>query len=425
MVYWQGKKGTTMNTTKPTLWTRNFTLLTVATVLGAAGGIASSFALSFLVFDATGSTLASALLLAIQLVPQFLVPLVASPWMDRLPRKPFLVGGDAVNGLLYALAGLYLLYQPFDYTMYLLFSLLLAALGAFDSLAFGAFYPLLIPKGCEQKGYTVCGMVYPTMTVIMTPIAAVLYERLGVAVILLVQGALSLLTAFAESRIRVEEPRRTDGAAFSLRLWLADLREALHYLRSDKGIEAIYAYMAVANGVSYGYSPILVAFFRSTPGFTIAMYSLFSVVEFGGRTVGGLVQYHAEIPPKKRFGFAFLVYQIYEWMDVLLLWLPYPLMLASRACCGFLGISSATMRTHAVQTYIPDRLRAKLNAFFNILLYLARCLATLAVGALGEVIDYRLCTSLCGAVALVTCWLTIWRQREAVRQVYNPPASGG
>lgn len=46
---------------KQTLWTRNFTRITAATTLGAAGGIISQFALSFLVFDETGSTLASAL----------------------------------------------------------------------------------------------------------------------------------------------------------------------------------------------------------------------------------------------------------------------------------------------------------------------------------------------------------------------------
>ena len=40
---------------KPKLWTRDFTLLISATVLGAAGGIAGSFALSFLVYEETGS----------------------------------------------------------------------------------------------------------------------------------------------------------------------------------------------------------------------------------------------------------------------------------------------------------------------------------------------------------------------------------
>ena len=47
---------------KNDLWTRDFTLITVATIMGAAGAIAGNFALSFLVYDETGSTLASALI---------------------------------------------------------------------------------------------------------------------------------------------------------------------------------------------------------------------------------------------------------------------------------------------------------------------------------------------------------------------------
>ena len=80
---------------KTKLWTRNFTLLILATILGSAGGVASGFALSFLVFDETGSTLAASLLIAIELIPAFIIPLIAAPLMDRLPRKPFLVAGDA------------------------------------------------------------------------------------------------------------------------------------------------------------------------------------------------------------------------------------------------------------------------------------------------------------------------------------------
>ena len=76
---------------------------------GAIGGIAGGFAMSFLVFDETGSTMASALVLAAQLIPGFLLPLVIAPWMDRMPRKPFLVGGDVLNGIMYLLLGLYLL----------------------------------------------------------------------------------------------------------------------------------------------------------------------------------------------------------------------------------------------------------------------------------------------------------------------------
>ena len=90
---------------KRTLWTRDFTRITAATALGAAGGIISQFALSFLVFDETGSTLAAALSVAIQLIPMVLLPLILAPMMDRLPRKPFLVWGDLLNGVCYAGAG--------------------------------------------------------------------------------------------------------------------------------------------------------------------------------------------------------------------------------------------------------------------------------------------------------------------------------
>ena len=84
---------------KNRLWTRNYTLLMTATTLGCIGGIAGGYALSLLVFDETRSTLASAIVLAIQIVPGFLMPLLLAPWMDRMPRKPFLVGGDVLNGV--------------------------------------------------------------------------------------------------------------------------------------------------------------------------------------------------------------------------------------------------------------------------------------------------------------------------------------
>lgn len=38
-----------------TLWTKDFIRITLATSLGAAGGIISGFALSFLVFDETAA----------------------------------------------------------------------------------------------------------------------------------------------------------------------------------------------------------------------------------------------------------------------------------------------------------------------------------------------------------------------------------
>ena len=407
---------------KQTLWTRNFTLVTVATTLGMIGGIAGGFALSFLVFDETGSTLAAALIIAIQFVPTFILPLFLAPWMDRLPRKPFLVGGDVVNAVLYTLMGVYLMFFRFSYIGYLAYSLVLSALGTVDELAYNSIYPKLIPKGMEEKGYAVSSMLYPMMKVLLMPVAAVLLEFFGVAWLLVLQGGFSLAAALVESCIRIEETARLDENGYSFRLWCEDIREAAQYLRKERGLRNIYGYMAVTNGVAGGYGPIMVAFFRTMPGFTAAMYSFFSVAEFLGRTVGSAVQYRLKLPPKKKFSFTFFVYLFYEAMDMLLLWLPYPLMLVNRAAAGFLGANSATLRRAAVQRYIPEQLRARINAFENMLITAAISILSLGVGALGEIVDYRLCLTICGTVAMLACWLTIWRSRKSVRAVYEAEA---
>lgn len=401
------------------LWTRDYTLFIIATIMGSVGAVASGFALSFLVFDETGSTLASAIILAIQLIPVFLVPLVAAPIMDRFPRKPFLVAGDAINGLLYAIAGLTLIFWDFHYVGYLLFSLLISTLGTFDGMAYNALYPNLIPEGCEQKGFAVSGTLYPMVTVIMTPVAAILYEKVGVGMMLLLQGVLSIAAAITESFVKVQETDRIHGEKFSFQMWWNDIRAAIDYLRGEEGLKAIYNYMAVTNGVGNGYSPLLVAFFRTAPGFSVVMYSAFSVAEFAGRTLGGIFHYNKEIPREKRFGFAFFVYQMYNVMDTILLWIPYPFMLVNRALCGFLGINSASLREAAVQRYIPDEHRAKLNAFLDMECALFCSLFTVLIGALGEVMDYRWCITLSAVFVCAVCWLTIWRKRKGVRNIYQ------
>ena len=409
---------------KQKLWTRNYTLLMSATLFGCIGGIAGGYALSLLVFDETQSTLASAIIIAIQVIPTFLLPVFIAPWMDRMPRKPFLVCGDLLNGVLYAGAGVYLLLFRFSYIGNLCFSLLLATLSAFDQLAYNSIYPKLIPAGMEQKGYAVSAMLYPIVRVIMMPVATALYERLGVGLLLILQGGLSLLAALVESCIRIHEEKRLEGRRYTPSLWWEDMKEVARYFKEEKGLRSLYAYMAVTNGVATGYSPILMAFFRTAAGFSMVMYSFFSVVEFAGRTIAGLLQYTVRIPAKRRFAMIFGVYQIYEVMDMCLLWLPYPLMLVNRGICGFLGTNSATMRQAAVQQYIPEHLRSRVNAFFEMLLTFATSVLSLLVGALGEMLDYRVCMTLCGTITMTACWLIVWCGRKEIRPVleYERPA---
>ncbi len=408
---------------KKKLWTKNFTLLIIATILGGIGGIAGNFAMSFLVYDETGSTLASAIIVAVAFIPGFIIPIFAAPYMDRLPRKLFLVGGDLVNGLLYTLAGFYLLKMPFSYAGYVCFSLLLQSLGSFDMLAYNSIYPNLIPEGMEQKGYAVSSMVYPVLMVIMMPIAAWLMDTIGVAWILIIQGTLSMLAACIESGIKINEEKRMNGEKFSFNLWKRDIKDALEFIKREKGIGYSYLYTGFANGIANGYGPIMIAFFRTAPGFTVAMYSFFSVAECIGRAIGGLFHYNLKIKKEKKFNLCFFIYEFYDLMDACLLFLPYPFMLLNRAVCGFLGSNSASLREAALQSYIPDEYRARVIAFSDILFFAMGGILSLLIGALGEVLDYRLCMLVCGVSGMLFAYFIIWRKRKYTKQIFTEKAN--
>ena len=403
---------------KNTLWTKNFTIITLGTVISAVGGVAMGFALSFVVFDNTGSTMMMALFAAASSLPGIILPVLLSPYLDNFRRKPVIVGLDYLSAVIYLLFGLYLLKHSFSLPLYLLFSLLCGSIGSVYNLAYESLYPNLIPEGFAQKGYTVSGMLYPTVTMVMTPVASILYTRLGLGVLCLGEGLLLAAAATVETQIRVEEHTKP-GGKFSFGDYLGDFKEGFRYLKKEKGLLRIYGYMPITQGISQATEPLIRAWFRTAPGLNLTMYALFTTAEFIGRTVGGLIHYKVQIPPEKRFSLAYLVYVTYNIMDTVLLWLGFPLMLLNRGICGFLGINSATLRESSVQNYLPDNMRAKVNAVFNMLYALVPTLLTLAVGALGEVMDYRLCVTLVSAAGLLPCYLIMWRGREDVKKVYN------
>ena len=403
---------------KNTLWTKNFTIITLGTVISAIGGVAMGFALSFVVFDNTGSTLMMALFAAASSLPGILLPVLLSPYLDNFRRKPVIVGLDYLSAVIYLLFGMYLLKHEFNLPLYLLFSLLCGSIGSVYNLAYDSLYPNLIPEGFAQKGYTVSGMLYPTVTMVMTPVASILYTRLGLGVLCLGEGLLLAAAASVETQIKVEEHTKP-GGKFSFGDYLGDFKEGFRYLKKEKGLLRIYGYMPITQGISQATEPLIRAWFRTAPGLNLTMYALFTTAEFIGRTAGGLIHYKVEIPPEKRFSLAYLVYVTYNIMDTVLLWLGFPLMLVNRGICGFLGINSATLRASSVQNYLPDNMRAKVNAVFNMLYALVPTILTLAVGALGEVMDYRLCVTLVSAAGLLPCYLIMWRGREDVKKVYN------
>ena len=67
----------------PPLWTRDFTIITLGTVVSMFGSAVSGFAIGLLVLDYTSSVFLYALFMVCYSLPRIVLPLLAGPYLDR------------------------------------------------------------------------------------------------------------------------------------------------------------------------------------------------------------------------------------------------------------------------------------------------------------------------------------------------------
>lgn len=414
------------------IWTKDFSIITIGTIISAIGGTAINLAMSLVVFDETASTWLTGVLTAASYLPGILLPFFFAPYIDSHNRKNIMVTLDFLSSIFYLLFYLYVRNYSFSYEIYLLFCLLTGGIGAIYSLNYEAFYPELIEKGMEQKGYAISSLIYPSVTALITPVAAVVYGNYGIEWIILGEGILLFLAAGCECFItnidihRKKKYREKENSGFKKkekREYLKEYKEELLggvcYLKKEKGVRNIYLYMMSVNAIGEGNRLMTLAYFQSSNYLTTAMYSFLISAETIGRMLGGIGHYFIKIPVKKRYKITEKVYQIYEILDGTMLFVAYPVMIVFRFICGFLGVNTATLRQAAVQNYIPSQIRARVNGLFQVLISIGMMIIPLLTGALGEIISYPVISLLLGIISLFLIYQLIIKNQTEIRKVYE------
>ena len=134
----------------PTLWTRDFTILTVGSMVSLLGNTMSGFAMDLLVLDVTGSTLLFALYSMLFMLPNTLAPLLAGPLLDRFSRRKTIYTLDFITSGLFVVLAVLLSSGCSHFVLLAAANVLLGAIGGVYTVAYDSFYPLLITEGNYQ-----------------------------------------------------------------------------------------------------------------------------------------------------------------------------------------------------------------------------------------------------------------------------------
>lgn len=404
------------------LWTRDFTIITLGSVVSMVGNSLSGFAMSLMVLDYTSSSLFYAIYIMVFTLPQLIVPVFSGAILDRFSRKKTIYTLDYISSLLYLAVGLLLFNGWFNYPLFALFVFILGSIQSIYQVAYQSFYPMLISEGNFSKAYSVASML-ESVTVFIVPVSTLVYNVFGIGPLMLANALCFFIAATVETRIKTEEKYVTDQKATEeknkIHQMLSDTKKGFEYLWQEKGLFFIALYFLFSS-ISGGASNVIyLPYMKANFAHGEYYYLLFGGFMMLGRVITSSWHYRNKLPVNKKFLITFIVYTTLSLINGALLYLPLALMFILGFIQGCMGVTSYTIRISATQSYVPDEKKGRFNGAFNMLSVLGCLIGEGIAGVLSELMDMRLVVVLVEVVVFASAVLIMGGGRKSVAPIYN------
>lgn len=407
------------------LWSRDFTIITIGSAISMFGNSMASFSMSLMVLDYTQSSLLYAVYIALYTCPQLISPLISGAILDRFSRKKMIYILDFISATIYILMGTVLMLGFFNYALFATIVFLLGIIESTYLVAYDSFYPLLVSEGNFQRAYSVSS-VLETVSAFMVPLAAIVYNLIGIGPIMLINALTFLIAAIFETQIKQEEKyidkqqeKIAGENAGSVRRMLTDVKDGFSYLSKERGLMAIALYFLFSNMAGGAMNVMCLPYYKSNFENGEYLYMLIFGMYFVGRTIGGMLHYKLKLPVKYKFTIAILVYVLIGFLDGFFMFLPISLAMAACFISGVSGITSYTIRISSTQNYVPDEMKGRFNGAFLILSTTGSLLSELIAGFLSEIMDARFVVLIFNLVGVLAAIVLIGGNRKKVAEIYN------
>lgn len=404
----------------PSLWSRDFTIITLGSVISMFGNAMAGFAISLFVLDYTNTPLYYALYVFLYTLPQLAAPLIAGPLMDRFSRRRTIYSLDFLSAFIYAFMGLMISFGLFRFWLLALLTFLVGCINSSYQVAYQSFYPMLITEGNFSRAYSIAGTL-ETISAVMVPVSLFLYNRFGLAPLLLINGLCFFCAALCETRIHDVEQvgKQPVKDNYLLSSYWNDAKEGVRYLWREKGLLCVTLYFtvsAIAGGAS---SVIVLPYFKESFENGEWLYLFTMAFSVAGRAIGGLLQYKIQYPAAVKYVVAFSVYCIVDLLEGSYLFFSAGGMRVACFVIGILGVTSYTIRSSATQSYVPHERKGRFNGAFLMLTTLGTLLGELAAGACASFLPMRSVLAVFMGVALVAAVGIIGGGKKYVKPLYN------
>ena len=404
------------------LWTRDFAIITLGSVVSMIGNSLSGFAMSLMVLDYTSSALYYAIYVMAFTFPQIIVPIFSGAVLDRFSRRKTIYTLDYISSVFYLSVGILLHNGWFNYPLFALMVFFLGCIQSMYQVAYQSFYPMLISEGNFSKAYSVASML-ESVTVFVVPISTLIYNMVGIGPLMIANAVCFFIAATVETQIKAKEnyveERKIDKKESKVKMMLSDTKSGFMYLWSEKGLFFIafyFLFSSFGGGVS---NVALLPYMKSTMPNGEYYYLIIGGLMMLGRVVTSSWHYRHKLPIDKKFLIAFVVYIFISIVEGSLLFLPLVVMFILSFLSGCLGVTSYTIRISATQSYVPDEKKGRFNGAFNMLSVLGALIGQGFSGVLSTVMDMRFVMLISQTIVLLAAIFVMGGNRKYVAPIYN------
>ena len=405
------------------LWRHpDFARLWAASTVSLFGSQVTQFAVPLVAALALDATpIQMGLLGAATTAPFLLFGLLAGVWVDRVRRRPILIGTDVIRGLLIgtipvaAALGLLRIEQLYAVAF------LVGVCTVFFDVAYQAYVPTLVERDRLVEGNGKLEVSRSLAQVAGPGLSGVLVQAVSAPLTIALDALSYVASALFLVTIRAPEssPATMESRAG---LW-REVGEGVGVVWHSPLLRPIAACTATWNLFSAVISALLVLYATRELGMGPALLG----VTIGAGSVGALLA--ALVAPRlgARFGPGPLIVggavvgaAAYLWVPMAAAWpsLAVPLLAVAQLVGSFAGTTYNVIQLSLRQAIVPEHLQGRMNATMRFIVWGTIPLGALLGGTLGEALGLR--TTLIGT-ALGCLAAPLWMLLSPVRAVREQP----
>jgi MFS family permease len=282
---------------------RNFALLWFGGLISVAGDWVLYAALPFYVFERTGSTIATAGMIAAELGPSIAVGSLAGVYVDRLDRRRLLVA----TNLLEAAAVSALLVVAHGGPLWVVYAVaaVQSVLASFAQPAESALLPSLVGPDVLLAANSLTALNNRAARLVGVPLGGLLLGLLGLTPVVLADVASFLVAAVAIAA--VDAPAQEPALERASYAW--EWREGLRLIRRERAIAVLFGVLGLMTFGGTMIDPLYVAWVRDVLGRGPEVYALLLTAHSVAGIVGSLAvgAWGAPLAPRLLVGWASVV----------------------------------------------------------------------------------------------------------------------